>query len=101
MVDQVEGREEKWSGGGSWIMSTLLMAVGGVAAAIAIIFAFWGAFDNPGEASSVALISAATPLALGGIALVALGGVLRYCCMCWDDCDWEEEDDKKSAMTSP
>ena len=100
MVDQVDNRDETGSGG-SWVLSTILMVVGGVAAAIAIIFALWGAFDNPGEASSLALISAATPLALAAIALVGLGGVLRYCCMCWDDCDWDEEDDKKSATTAP
>ncbi|HEX9817248.1 MAG TPA: hypothetical protein VGB18_09730 [Candidatus Thermoplasmatota archaeon] len=101
MVDQVDGHEKEWSGGGSWILSTVLMAVGGVAAALAVLFALWGAFDNPGEVGSTALIAAATPLALGSIGLIALGGVLRYCCMCWDDCDWDEEDDQKSATTAP
>lgn len=100
-MDPVESHEKEWNGGGSWIMSTILMAVGGVAAAVAVMFALWGALNNPGELSSTTLIAAATPLALGGIGLIGLGGVLRYCCMCWDDCDWDDEDDKKSATTGP
>lgn len=98
-VASVEGNEE-WSGGGSWVLSTILLACGGLAGLIAILFAFYGAFDNPGEPASAALVAAATPIALGGLALAAVGGVLRYCCS-WDDCDWDEEDDTKSATTAP
>jgi hypothetical protein len=96
-VAGLEGTEKEWSGGGSWILSTVLLAAGGLAGAIAILFAFFGAFGDPADASSGALIAAATPVALGGLALAAVGGVLRYCCMCWDDCDWD--DDETPTMT--
>ena len=85
----MEEKREEWSGGGSWILSTVLLAVGGVAGAVAILFALWGALDNPAEAASIALVAAATPIALGGIALAAVGGIIRYCCSDW--CDWDDE----------
>jgi hypothetical protein len=85
---------------GGWMLSSVLLTIGAVAAALAILLALWGAFDNPGEAASAALVAAATPIALGALAFGVIGGVLRYSCS-WGDCDWDDEDDRSSATTAP
>lgn len=84
------------------MLSTFLLALGGVAALVAIIFGIVGGLVDRDQPASLALATAGTPIALGGLALIALGGILRYCSYCCDDdCDWDEEDDSKSASTSP
>jgi hypothetical protein len=85
------GDEHEWSGGGGWILSTMLLGLGVLIALAAIGFALVGSLDNGGEPASQSLVAAATPLALSAIALIGVGGVLRYCCYCDWDCDWDEE----------
>lgn len=91
--------EEKGWWGLSWILSTILLTAGVVVAALAVVFAFLGAFAGGGDADAQGYQSAGTPLALGALALVAAGGVLRYGACC-DWCDRDDEDGRKKSKTS-
>lgn len=94
-----ENRE--WSGGGLWMLSNFLLVLAAAAGLVATLFAVWGAFQQPGDLRAATLIAAATPIALGAIAFAAVGGILRYSCCGWGECDWDGEDDTKNAMTGP